>query len=107
MDDQAGTIRGDVTNTTGNDLVVFAYEAGEFDSSEPGGDNPFPNAVTSAKVEDDPEGADYVLAFLAAGDYDLVVAQYDPDTGDHVSAAVAASGVTVTADEVTTRDLSL
>lgn len=107
VDDQAGTIQGDVTHTTGNTLVVFAYEEGEYDSDEPDGDNPFQNAVTSAKVEDDPEGADYVLAFLAAGDYDLVVAQYDPDAGDYISAAVAVSGVTVTAGEVTTRDLSL
>jgi hypothetical protein len=114
VEDQAGSISGDVTNTTGNNLVVYAYEDGEFTASEaadPTTDDGtrFPNAVTSSKVEDVADGADYTLAFLAAGTYDLVIAQYDPSTGEYIDTSgnsVDHEDVEVTSGSVTTQDLS-
>jgi hypothetical protein len=101
VDDQAGTIAGDVTNTTTNNLVVYAYEAGTFRATEAetpsDGESRYPNAVSSSTVEDtDGDGnVDYVLAFLAEGTYDLVVAQYNSSTGAFVSGdAVDESGDT-------------
>lgn len=116
VEDQAGSITGDVTNNTGNDLVVYAYEAGTFAATED--DDPvaegarFPNAVVSFAVEDtDEDGTlDYTLAFLAAGTYDLVIAQYDPTSGEYVAGsgdAVADEDVIVQADEITPNDMTV
>lgn len=113
VENQAGSISGDVTNNTGNDLVVFAYEDGTFTASE--ADDPstddgsrYPNAVVSALI-DATEDPDYVLAFLSAGTYDLVIAQYDPTTGEYVAGsgdAVDVEDVVVTSGEVTTQALT-
>lgn len=79
VNDQAGGIRGEITNNSGyTDVIVFAYEAGTWVASEAdepvGEESRFPNAITSGKMDDE---GNYVLAFLAAGTYDLVVAGYD------------------------------
>lgn len=113
VENQAGSISGDVTNNTGNDLVVFAYEDGTFAASE--ADDPttddgsrYPNAVVSALI-DPAEDPDYVLAFLGAGTYDLVIAQYDPATGEYVAGsgdAVDVEDVVVTSGGVTTQALT-
>ncbi len=107
VEDQAGTISGNVTYSgelaDGHSLVVFTYETGEYDESEPtSGENGFANAVTSTNVSEDGE---YTLAFLPAGTYDLVVAEFD-DAGEYVSATEAATGVEVEAGETVTVDLT-
>jgi hypothetical protein len=91
VDSQAGNIDGTITlDTTYTDIIVFAYEDGEWEISE--ADNPaegesrFPNAVTSDKMGDD---GSYVLAYLAYGTYDLVVAGYNGETFDEVLGIVS------------------
>lgn len=117
VDNQAGTIAGNVTNNTTdeNDLVVYAYEAGTFDAAEADtpadGESQYPNAVSSSSVEDtDSDGnLDYALAFLAEGSYDLVIAQYDSSTGAYVDGsgdAVDESGIAVSAGQTTTQALT-
>lgn len=76
VDNEAGSIRGNVTNIpedTG--IVIYAYEDGVYQPEE--ADEPadstlsrFPNAVSSDRV--DSLGV-YHIAYLAAGNYDLVV----------------------------------
>lgn len=108
VEDQTGTISGSVTHDTlseGHSLVVFAYETGEYDGSEPeSGDNGFDNAVTSANVSD----GSYTLAFLPAGTYDVVVAEFDAN-GEFVvgEAVLAEEGVVVEAGEGITVNLDL
>lgn len=118
VEDQAGTITGDVTNNTGNDLVVYAYEAegdAAFTASEAAdpveGESRYPNAVTSFAVEDVDDDAtlDYTLAFLAAGDYDLIIAQFNPTSGEYIDGsgeAVDVEAVTVTAGDTTVQDIT-
>jgi hypothetical protein len=104
---EAGTIGGSVTYAGSNSLVVFAYEAGAYDSATelPTSDeeNGFDNAVSSANVTDTGE---YTLAFLPAGTYDLVVAGYGTE-GAYVpsSAAIVAEDIEVEAGETVSRDL--
>ncbi len=75
VDNQAGRIKGDVSNIPeGKGVVVYAYEEGAYEETEaddPGEEETrFPNAVTSDKVCDQNS---YHLAFIAPGIYDLVV----------------------------------
>jgi len=91
VDSQAGNIGGTVTvDTTYSDMVIFAYEDGDWDISEADdpaeGESRFPNAVTSAKVGDD---SSYVLAYLAYGTYDVVVAGYNGETFGEVLGTVS------------------
>jgi len=77
VNDEAGSIGGSITDFSGyTNIAVFAYEDGAWQDSEmdePAGDeNRFPNAVTSCVVDDEGE---FILAFLAAGVYDLVVVE--------------------------------
>lgn len=79
VNDQAGSIVGSIANGSEyTDVIVFAYEEGTWNASEaadPGeGESRFPNAITSGKMDDE---GDYMLAFLAAGTYDLVVVGYN------------------------------
>jgi hypothetical protein len=76
VDNQAGAIAGKVTNIPeGTQVVVYAYENGEYNSSEANDpaleETRFPNAVTSDMADDN---GTYHLAFLAPGAYDLVIA---------------------------------
>lgn len=91
VDSQAGNISGTVTlDTSHTDIMVFAYEPGDWKISEadspPEGESRFPHAVTSSKM-----GADgrYVLAYLAYGTYDVVVAGYDGETFGEVLGKVS------------------
>jgi hypothetical protein len=75
VENQAGQIRGNVTNIPENTgIVVYSYEDGIYKDEEaltpPADSSRFPNAVSSDMV--DSLGV-YHLAFLAAGKYDLVV----------------------------------
>jgi len=106
VENEAGRIGGTVSGyTAGNELVVYAYGDGTYDAAvetaDPAeGESRFPNAVTSSKVGTD--GA-YGLWFLAAGTYDLIVAEYD--NGSFLEAAELASDVTVEAGTKTTKDI--
>ena len=73
--DQAGVIKGNISDlNTSNTYVVYAYETdNNLDLVTEAGNN-FENAITSADVK---EGGSYTLSFLAAGSYDLVIAEYD------------------------------
>lgn len=75
VNDQAGTINGTVSGTMeGKKYVVYAYEKdtySEAEAAEPAeGGARFPSAISSGTIE---EGA-FELHFLAAGEYQLVVA---------------------------------
>lgn len=76
VDDQAGAIRGNVTNIPENTgIVVYAYENGAYlpeEASDPvdSATSRFPGAVSSDMV--DTIGV-YHISYLAAGVYDLVV----------------------------------
>lgn len=76
VENQAGSIRGNVTNIPENtDIVIYAYSDGTYKDEEAAepldtSASRFPNAVSSDKV--DSLGV-YHIAYLAAGKYDLVV----------------------------------
>ncbi len=112
VNDQAGSIVGSITNdSTYTDIVVFAYEDGDWTAAEAndpvGEESRFPNAVTSGKMDDE---GDYVLAFLAAGTYDLVVAGYNgADFGvvlGFVAGVEVESGPVPTTVDIDTDDLA-
>lgn len=108
VDDQAGAIAGEETNGVAG-YVAYAYEAGTYGPSEVSeAGNLFPNAVTSSVVEEDPDDYDYVLPFLAAGEYDIVVARYDGSGAvDLNSVALVETALSVTADSITEQDIGL
>ncbi len=110
VEDQAGRISGEASSETGATYVAYAYEAGSYDSSEASepaeGEARFPNAVTSGEIVDDADGPDYVLPFLAAGEYDIVVAEYAAD-GTFQNAVVLETGVTVNSGETTSVDIDV
>jgi len=92
VDSQAGNISGLIAlETTYPDIIVFAYEVGDWDISEadaPAGEEElrFPSAVTCARMDDD---GSYVLAYLAYGTYDLVVVGYNGETFGDVLGTVS------------------
>ena len=109
IDAETGEIGGQVTYTGDKELKVYAYEAGTYTESEPdNGENGFDGAVTSTGVRDD---GTYTLAFLPAGTYDIVVAEFEigADGGTYVadSAGIVEEDVVVTAGEPATADLDL
>ncbi|WP_296621113.1 DUF4382 domain-containing protein [Marivirga sp.] len=78
-DANVGSIEGNVTGEFDGNLVVYAYDDGEYSESEkePDADGVvFANAVTSSNV--DAEG-NYNLSFLPSGTYDLVIASFDAE----------------------------
>ena len=106
--DEAGAISGAVTNLGANGVVVHAYEADTYSTSEETAgtnDNAFPNAVSSSNLVQT-EGGTYTVAFLSAAfAYDLVVAEYDADGVAVVLGTV--SRVAVTSGETSTADIDL
>jgi hypothetical protein len=103
--DQAGSIRGSITNGSGYaDIIVFAYEDGTWAETED--DNPvypesrFPNAINSGKMD---EESDYKVSFLAAGIYDLVVAGYNGEVFGEVLGFI--SDVEVESDHATIQNI--
>ncbi len=112
VNNQAGEISGDIGDGTTleseHSYVVYAYESGEVDDiadeAAPNDDGVrFANAVSSSELKDG-EAADYVLAFLAEGTYDLYSAAYDSN-GDVLGATSLGENVAVTAGDTTTHDL--
>jgi len=111
VNDQAGSIRGGITNSSGyTDIIVFAYEDGTWAAAEAddpvGEESRFPSAITSGKMCE--EGC-YVLALLAAGTYDLVVTGYNGAAFGEIlgfmSDVVVVSGPTPTIVDIDTDDL--
>jgi hypothetical protein len=81
VENQAGAIRGNVTNIPDDTgIVVYAYEKGTFaaeEANDPVGEAVrFPGAVSSDRVC---ELGVYKIAFLAEGFYDLVVTSIEGD----------------------------
>ena len=82
--DQTGTLSGSTSNTSGEtgEVVVYAYTAGSFSSSETEGDTDdelFLNAVASARLS---STGDYQFNFLEAGNYELVAVSYQDEDSD-------------------------
>ncbi|MDN3668081.1 DUF4382 domain-containing protein [Echinicola jeungdonensis] len=107
VNDQAGEISGQVENSVeGSTYVVYAYEEGtysEAEMDEPEGEgNRFPTAVTSTTV--DAEG-NYKLAFLAPGDYEVIVVEMDEEGNPVVKDQE--SGITLSSSQSVELDFSL
>jgi hypothetical protein len=105
VNDEAGRIGGSITNLSSyTNIAVYAYEDGTWDDSEAdeptGQDARFPASVTSAVA--DAEG-EYMLAVLAVGTYDLVVAGVDGEEFGEVLGFV--SDVVVESKKKTNQDI--
>ncbi len=90
VDNQAGSIKGDVENAPADALVViYAYESGSYNESETvaaSEESPlFPNAISSDVVCDLNK---YHIAYLAAGTYDLVVTTITGEEAPQVAALI-------------------
>ena len=92
-----GTVEGNIDmsdNSTarGDKFVVFAYEEGAYERDAET-DADFGGAVSSAEVD---SSGDFTLAFLMAGDYELVVVAYadeDQDGTQEYKGTFASEGV--------------
>jgi hypothetical protein len=108
VNDQAGAIRGNVTNIPENTgIVVYAYEDGTYSAEEANdpvdtSTSRFPDAVSSDMV--DTLGV-YHLAYLAAGSYDLVVTSVAEGNFGEVLGIV--EGVAVESRKVTKQDIDI
>lgn len=99
---EVGEINGTVTvDTNGSTAVIYAYEDGTWDSNETNATNNFRHAVSSTKVSN----GDYILPWLSAGVYDLVVASYDVN-GDFEAVMGFVNNVTVDPDQTTTQGIN-
>ncbi len=107
VNNQAGDISGLIANTSDSlNYVVFAYEADTYTESESADPEPeqirFPNAVSSTGAEVD---GSYKLAFLAAGEYDLVLVSVDIE--ENVNVVTITEGVSVESNNTTRLDFEL
>lgn len=107
VNNESGNIRGNITNRDSESTyVVYAYESGTYtdeESVEPLAEEVrFPNAVSNTGAEDN---GDYILAFLAPKDYDLIVVAMDSEGNPTVVKIV--TDVTVTSREVTVTNIDL
>lgn len=114
VNNQAGTIDGsfDATGSPYAAFSVFAYEEGVYTDSEsltgtedPETFVPFENAVSSAAV--DITNGSYILPFLTAGIYDLIVVGVGDDGSYTVVDTTTYVDIVVEAETTTTRDISL
>jgi len=88
---QAGSIKGSFSFNNieeYNTYTIFAYESGEYNENELSqeGDNPtyFENAISSSQVVLSEEGNNYILPFLAQGNYDLIITGVDDSNNYHI-----------------------
>ncbi len=108
VDNQAGAIRGNVSNIPENtDIVVYAYADGTYKDEEANdpadtSTNRFPNAVSSDKVD---ELGVYHIAYLAAGKYDLVVTTLTESGFGEVMGVL--EDVTVESRKTTKQDINI
>ncbi len=107
VNNQAGQIAGAVTNIPEDaSIIIYSYEHGSYDASEaadPDQDETrFPNAVSNDMVD---EEGNYYLAFLAAGDYDLVVTSV---TGDGLYGVLGViENITVESNKTSVVDIDI
>ena len=109
VDGEAGKINGTVTTDgTYSEYWVYAYEKNGFSDSEVNADDDgvqFAGSVTSSCVKEvTTEDCNYILAFLAEGEYDLVVAG-NPGNGDPLEYVDIQTGVAVESGETTHQDI--
>jgi hypothetical protein len=107
VNNQSGSIRGNISNRDVEmDYVVYAYKAGtwtEEESEAPEAEEVrFPNSVSNTGTEDN---GDFILAFLAPNDYDLIVVGMDAEGIPTVIKIEA--GITVKSSEVTVANIEL
>lgn len=114
VNNQAGTIDGSFSAIGSSDtaFTVFVYEDGVYTDSEAptGTEDPenfvaFANAVSSAAV--DITNGTYILPFLAAGTYDLIIVGVGDDGSYTVVDTTTYIDISVEAETITTRDISL
>jgi len=113
VNNQAGTIAGNfTTNLSYNAYTIFAYASGSYaDSEAPSGTEdpetfiPFENAISSAVV--DIASGTYVLPFLAAGTYDLILAGVADDGSYTVIDTTSYSSIAVVSEEDTNQDIEV
>jgi hypothetical protein len=117
VNDQAGKIAGGFTDDTTDaysEYTIFAYESGTYDpeaeQDSESGEFTFPNAVSSAAAADS-DGDDsldsYTIPFLAAGDYDLIIAGVSPEGTYGIVDDLTYTNIEVTADVTTQEDIDL
>jgi hypothetical protein len=104
VNDNAGSIQGTISNAGAfGTLIVYAYEHGTYDDSEADdpeeGFNRFPNAVSSSVATENT----YMLSFLVAGDYDIVLTEYVD--GEFEGVLLVVEDVEVKAGQITTLNL--
>ena len=114
VENEAGRITGKGANLpVGQTVAVFAYADGTYTAAEatpPAADSTsttqFAGTVTSATLKLDAASGEwrYVLAFLAAGTYDLVVASCDPATETWYTVKGCIPDVVVSAGQATAAD---
>lgn len=123
IEDEAGSIEGEVDNNSSLDLefIVYAYKKGEYSflaetQAENSGGVMFSHAVTSVKVK---ENGDYHLSFLEEGEYEIHIASFarSSTTGElnFTGMAIATSltqnvildEIMVTADQEVDIDISI
>lgn len=107
VNDEAGTIQGNVTGTETEEdynYVIYAFEA-PYDSGD--NDPADEDAVTSSSIDELTDEPDYVLAYLAEGSYHLVVAQYDSTAGEYLGRTDIDGTVEVTSGEAEPFDIHL
>lgn len=119
---KTGTISGtfsDMSNSSAEAVVVFAYKTGAYSNSEMQSNNngvQFANAVSSSLVSE--SNGDFALHFLEEGDYELHFIAFSDDNNDgslevegemEVSTAseLTLSNISVEANSTTTLQLTL
>ena len=113
VNNQAGTIAGNfTTNQSYNAYTIFAYASGSYaDSEAPSGTEdpetfiPFGNAISSAVV--DLTTGRYVLPFLSAGMYDLVIVGVADDGSYTVIDSTSYRSVAVVSEEDTNQNVEI
>ena len=107
VDNQSGQIAGKVTNIAGDrNIVVYSYAGDTYDDSE--AEEPaeeeirFPNAISSDMVD---ENGEYHLAYLAPGNYDLVVVS--TEEGEFIEVLGVVKNIVVESRETTIVDIDI
>jgi hypothetical protein len=97
---KAGGVGGQFRDFADYDkVVVYAYENGAFNAGEIESEQPFNNAISSARVENN-KGGGFTISFLPVGTYELVFVQLKED-GEVDSVLGTLDGISVEALEDT------
>ena len=107
VNNQSGEIKGTISNLATNKMyIIYAYSKDVYstgEASNPTGENVrFPNAISSSKI--DPVGI-YTLPFLAACNYDLIIASIDANGNVLVEKQI--KGIIVESKKTTTINSSI